>query len=242
MISVCMATHNGGKYLREQISSIITQLTENDELIVSDDGSTDDTLEVLHSFNDDRIKIYHYNPPKGLPGFRYATLNFENALKYAKGDYIFLADQDDVWKEGKVQVSLDYLEKYDYVVSDAIVTDANLNVLSDTRFVKEEMIHTNRYMAVLFSTPYQGSCAAFRRNLLSKALPFPKNLQSHDRWIGNVAAFYFKYKIIPEKLIYYRRHEDTTSNTFGGARPVGPFKTICYKLVYVRGLIQLLWK
>ena len=237
-----MATHNGAKYLREQVESIVSQLSKDDELVVSDDGSTDGTLDVLKSFDDKRIKIYHYFASKNLPGFQYATLNFENALKHAQGDFIFLSDQDDVWKKDKIQISLKYLENYDYVVSDAVVTDANLKIISETRFVEEEKIHTNRYMAVLFSTPYQGSCAAFRRNVLRKALPFPKNLQSHDRWIGNVAAFYFKYKIIPEKLIFYRRHEDTTSNTFGGVRPAGLFKTISYKIVYIRGLIQLLWK
>lgn len=242
MVSVCMATHNGGKYVKEQLASIIKQLSKEDEVIISDDGSTDNTLEVLQSFNDKRIKIYFYNPPKGLPGFRYATLNYENALLQAKGDYIFLADQDDVWLDNKVEVCIGYLKEYDYIVSDAYVTDGDLNVISDTRFVKEEKIHYNKYLAVLFSTPYQGSCAAFRKSVLEKALPFPRGVQSHDRWIGNVAAFFFNYKIIPDKLIYYRRHDGTTSNSFGGARPVGILKTIGYKLNYIRGLINIIGK
>ena len=209
MISVCVAVHNGQKYLKSQIDSIICQLGLDDEIVISDDGSNDKTIEVIESFNDRRIKVYRLVPPKGLPSFRYATLNFENALKRAKGDFIFLADQDDVWTEDKVKVSLKYLNDYDYI---------------------------------FFSTPYQGSCAAFKRSVLEKSLPFPKNIQSHDRWIGNVAAFYFKTKIIPEKLIYYRRHEGTVSTTFRGSRPAGLIKTIGYKLNYVWGLISLLFK
>lgn len=243
MISVCLAAHNGGEYLKEQIDSILSQLKVNDELIISDDGSTDSSLEIIRSFNDKRIKLFIQNSPRGLLSHEYATLNFENALLHATGDYIFLSDQDDVWCEKKVQVMMQYLNIYDYVVSDAFVTDKYLNIISETRFTKEEKVFFNKYLAVILSTPYQGSCAAFRRCVLDKALPFPKGIQSHDRWIGNVAAFYFKYIIIPEKLIYYRRHEGTTSNVFGrGGKSAGFLKVIIYKLGYIKGLISIIWK
>ena len=241
MISVCLASHNGEKYLKEQITSIINQLNENDELIISDDGSTDATLKIISDFNDSRIHVVNKDN-KGLkiPTNELATRNFENALLNCKGDYIFLSDQDDVWVDNKVEISLKYLKEYDYIVSDAYVTDADLNVIYETRFVKEEKIHTNKYMALLFATPYQGSCAAFRRTVLNKALPFPNGLQSHDRWIGNVAAFYFKYKIIPEKLIYYRRHFGTTSDSFGKKNKKNIMRTVMYKIGYIAGLISII--
>ena len=243
MISVCMATHNGEKYIREQIDSILKQLGKSDELVISDDGSMDSTIEIIKSYNDSRIKVYSLKSPTGLLGHEYATLNFENALKNAKGDYIFLSDQDDLWTDDKVEVCMKYLQTYDYVVSDAYVTDGNLNVISVTRFLKEEKIHFNKYLAVVFSTPYQGSCAAFRRSVLDKAMPFPNGIQSHDRWIGNVAAFYFKYKIVPERLIYYRRHEGVTSSALGSnKRSAGILRTIGYKLGYMKGLISIIGK
>ena len=96
MISVCMATYNGERYIKEQVSSIMQQLGENDELIVSDDGSSDSTLQVLDSFHDSRIKVFS-GPRTGL------TYNFENAIKNANGDYLFLSDQDDVWECNKVE-------------------------------------------------------------------------------------------------------------------------------------------
>lgn len=240
MISVCIATHNGEKYLREQLNSILSQLGSEDEVIISDDGSTDKTLNIIKEYKDDRIHLVLQNSPKGLPSHEYATLNFENALKYAKGEYILLSDQDDVWCDNKVDVIKKYLKDYYYVVSDCYVTDSNLDIISETRFTKNESYHCNKYAALVLSTPYQGSCAAFRKEVLDKALPFPKGLQSHDRWIGDVAAFFFSVIIIPEKLIYYRRHEGTASNALGGSgKSSGLLKTLHYKWIYVWNILKL---
>ena len=104
-IVVLMSTYNGEKYIKEQVDSILSQLSDSDELIISDDLSTDKTLDILSSYNDKRIKVINHQPHKGLPPHVYATLNFENALKNAKGDYIFLSDQDDVWLEDKLAVA-----------------------------------------------------------------------------------------------------------------------------------------
>ena len=90
MISVCMATYNGEKYIQEQIDSILCQLSKDDELVISDDHSTDATCDIIKSYNDRRIKLFLNELAKGV------THNFENALLHSKGDIIFLADQDDV--------------------------------------------------------------------------------------------------------------------------------------------------
>lgn len=243
MISVCVATHNGEKYIKEQLDSILYQLGLEDEVIISDDGSTDNTLSILREYNDNRIHLVHQNSPFGHPSHECATLNFENALRNAKGDYIILSDQDDVWCDNKVEVIKKYLRDYPYIVSDCYVTDSNLNIISETRFTKDESYHINKYVALVLSTPYQGSCAAFRREVLEKALPFPKGLQSHDRWIGDVAAFFFSVKIVPDRLIYYRRHEGTASNALGGSgKSSGVFKTLHYKWIYVWNIIKLKFK
>ena len=149
MISVCMASHNGGCYIRQQVESILKQIDSCDELIISDDSSADETLSILKSFNDSRIKIFNHTPPKGLSGHIYATINFENALKEAKGDYIFLSDQDDVWTDDKVEVMMKHLQYKPYVVSDCYVTDSDLNVVSNTRFTRESGITTNKYLGFL---------------------------------------------------------------------------------------------
>ena len=240
MISVCIATYNGGKFLFEQLQSILCQLGKDDEVIISDDGSTDNTYFLVMSMRDNRIKFYQHQSDSFLLPHEKATLNFEHALKYAKGDYIFLSDQDDVWVENKVEIMCKYLRYYSYVVSDCYITDSNLNIIANTRFNKKERITKNKYLAVVWRTPYQGSCAAFRREVLMKALPFPPKIQSHDRWIGNVAAFYFSVKLIPEKLIYYRRHESNTSTSSEGKSNICIMKRIQYRLCYIKGLLQII--
>ena len=158
MITVCIATFNGEKYIREQLNSILFQLSLQDEVIVSDDGSTDNTISIIKSFNDNRIKIidgvHRYSP----------TLNFENALKEAKGDYIFLADQDDVWKDDKVKICLKWLQHYDCIISDAEVTDENLNITSPSLYQLMN-IKSGRVYNILYKNGYTGCCMAFTRRV-----------------------------------------------------------------------------
>ena len=142
MISVCIATYNGEKFIKEQIDSILRQLSLDDEIIVSDDGSTDDTISIIISIDDKRIRIIE-GPRKHSP-----TLNFECAMKEAKGDYIFLADQDDVWKPNKVEVCFKWLQNYDCVVSDAEVTDSNLNPLYPSLYAIMQVRHGRIYNTI----------------------------------------------------------------------------------------------
>ena len=211
MISVCVATYNGEKFIREQIDSILCQLSSDDEIIVSDDGSTDGTIVIINCIGDKRIRIIE-GPRKHSP-----TFNFENALKEAKGDYIFLADQDDVWKTNKVEVCMKWLQKYDCVVSDAEVTDSNLNPLYPSLYAIMQVRQGHIYNTV-WKNGYTGCCMAFRRNILEVSLPFPKDIPMHDIWIGNVAAYKYNVKFIPDKLILFRRHKETISCNGKGSK------------------------
>ena len=211
MISVCVATYNGEKFIKEQIESILCQLSSDDEIIVSDDGSTDGTIVIINCIGDKRIRIIE-GPCKHSP-----TFNFENALKEAKGDYIFLADQDDVWKTNKVEVCMKWLQKYDCVVSDAEVTDSNLNPLYPSLYAIMQVRQGHIYNTV-WKNGYTGCCMAFRRNILEASLPFPKDIPMHDIWIGNVAAYKYNVKFIPDKLILFRRHKETISCNGKGSK------------------------
>ena len=211
MISVCIATYNGEKFIKEQIDSILRQLSLDDEIIVSDDGSTDDTISIIISIDDKRIRIIE-GPRKHSP-----TQNFECAMKEAKGDYIFLADQDDVWKSNKVEVCMKWLQKYDCVVSDAEVTDSNLNTLYPSLYAIMQ-VRQGRIYNTIWKNGYTGCCMAFRRNVLKASLPFPKNIPMHDIWIGNVAAYKYNMKFIPDKLIMFRRHNETISCNGKGSK------------------------
>ena len=203
MISVCLATYNGEKYIRQQLESILSQLSDSDEVIISDDGSTDLTLKIIEDFKDKRIKTFKNNKNHGING------NFENALNCAAGDFIFLSDQDDVWLPNKVKNCISYLKENDCIVHDGYITDENLVIQSNGIL---NGIKLNGFFRNLCRNNYTGCCMAFKRNVLKTILPFPKSKYFyHDQWIGLLCELKFKVLFIREKLIYFRRHGENTS-------------------------------
>lgn len=206
-ISVCMATYNGEKYIEEQLKSILDQLSEEDEVVISDDHSKDSTINVIQSINDPRIRVYYNEGEKGY------TKNFENALKHSEGDIIFLSDQDDVWIEGKVKAVLNSLKRFQFVVTDAEIVDGSLNTLYASHFKLTSV--KSGFIRNFSKTRYIGACMAFKRCVLDKALPFPKNqsLCAHDYWLAIVSEMYFKAGLIETPYLKYRRHD---ANASGG--------------------------
>lgn len=211
-ISVCLASYNGARFIEKQLSSILMQLGVNDEVIVSDDSSTDDTVAIVKKINDQRIFLIENQKYKS------AVLNFENALKKAQGEYIFLSDQDDVWKPNKVQRMLEVLKEVDLVVSDCDFIDDNGNIIGNSCF---EMYHSGPGVLKNFvKNSYLGNCMAFNRKVLIRVLPFPFQLQKasrlllfHDVWIGLIANLCYKVMFIPDKLSSFRRHTGNASPT-----------------------------
>ncbi len=226
MISVCMATYNGEKYIYEQVESILEQLGPNDELVISDDLSNDNTINILKNINDNRIKIY-YN--YGIHGF---VKNFESALKHANGDYIFLSDQDDIWMSNKVKLTMEYLTKYDFVVSDCVTINSKGDIISSSRFFDYKV--KKGFWHLMIKTRYLGCCMAFKRNVLEACLPFPTNTYylEHDLWIAAVAERYFHTELIKTPLIKYRRHGNNVSTGGNG-------KGYSFKVKLLRRLYRL---
>lgn len=196
MISVCIPTFNGATYIGAQLESILVSPLVT-EIIVSDDGSTDNTVEIIRSFNDKRIRLIE-GPCSGLIN------NYELLLSLASGEYIFLADQDDVWFPNKVEVMLAYLHDVDMVVCDCIVVDGQLNMLYPSFFA---LINSKSgVMRNLLRNRYLGCCIALRRRVLKHALPFPAHLPVHDWWLGLVADIFGGVTFINQPLMMYRRH------------------------------------
>lgn len=204
MISVCIATYNGEKYIKEQLDSILSQLNINDEIIISDDSSTDKTLEIVKAYNESRIKIFSNNE------FHSPIFNFENALKHAQGDYIFLADQDDVWMPNKINQMMGALNHFSLVVSNCYVVDQNCHIIRQSFFAKDP---STCILNNLIRNSYLGCCMAFRKEVLEKAIPFPRHIAMHDIWLGLCGALFYKVCFIPDKLIMYRRHGENVSPT-----------------------------
>lgn len=221
MISVCMATYNGGKFIQQQVSSILRQLGKDGELIISDDGSTDNTLEIIRAFNDPRIVLLHHAQPdcvkqkKICRSCYLAANNFEYALSHAQGDIIFLADQDDIFSQDKFSKMGRILENYDYVLSNCSIIDEENNVIQRHRNNRSRQPLPKSVVFNVFCHPGMGCCMGFRKTLLNIALPFPKNLIAHDTWLHAIATRKFTSFFINEDLTLYRRHGDNVTTTFG---------------------------
>ncbi|MEQ8425425.1 MAG: glycosyltransferase family 2 protein [Cyclobacteriaceae bacterium] len=204
MISICMAVKNGELFIKEQLESILPQLAGNDELIISDDNSNDATVGIIESFGDQRIKVLK-NPEAGI------LSNFQNALQFASGDKIFLADQDDVWIANKIQRMSPLLDQYEAVVCDCAIVDERLKPEPLSFF---EVNKSNKgILKNIMRNSYIGCCMAFNRTLLDRILPFPKNIPMHDLWIGLIAELHFTVFFLPEKLVLYRRHNNNATTT-----------------------------
>jgi len=214
MISVCIATYNGERYIAQQLSSILMQLDKNDELIVSDAGSTDGTLKLIKEINDARIKLFtctdksansRYPIMEKMDKVRY---NFCNALAKAQGDYIFTADQDDVWMPNKVKRCIELLKTNECVVHDCEVFDG-VNTLMPSLMEFTKPGHS--LVGALIKPPFMGCCMAFTRKVLNKALPMPNIHIEYDTYIGLCAYKIGKVAIVKEALIQYRRHGSNAS-------------------------------
>lgn len=207
-ISVCLATYNGEKYIKKQVDSILHQLSETDELIVSDDISTDNTVDIIRSFNDARIKVFINKRKLGV------TANFNSALLKASGEVIFLSDQDDIWLDSKVSMSLSYLETYDLIVTNCKVIDENNSIIYESYF---DVVNSGKGLIKnLYKSTYLGCCLAFNKKVLNAILPIPNNLMMyHDWWIGFIAEQNFKVYFLNEPLLLYRRHSNAISSTLG---------------------------
>ena len=227
-----MATFNGGKFIREQLESILSQLPPDAEIIIADDGSTDDTLSVVASLGDSRIRV--------LPAERHLGViyNFERALQASKGEIIFLADQDDVWLPGKVEKVLAALNDADLVTHDAwMLSPSGASDFTWTRTGKLSDIRTYRsgVVANWWKNSFTGCCMAFCRNVLDKALPFPKNLPMHDQWLGLVAEKYFKVSYVNEPLVEYRQHSSNATHI--EKSPAGVLQKIKWRVDLLKAII-----
>ena len=227
-----MATFNGGKFIREQLESILSQLPPDAEIIIADDGSTDDTLLVVDSLNESRIRV--------LPAERHLGViyNFERALRASKGEIVFLADQDDVWLPGKVEMCLAALNEADLVMHDAFLlglSDAFKSAWGRNGKLSDIRTYRSGVVANWWKNSFTGCCMAFRRKVLDKALPFPKNLPMHDQWLGVVAEKYFKVSYVDEPLVDYRQHSSNATHI--EKSPAGVLQKIKWRVDLLKAII-----
>lgn len=206
MISVCMATYNGEKFIEKQLTSILTQLGPNDEVIIIDDNSKDETVFVIKNLLKDypiAATVMVNDKNKGPIG------SFETAIEHSKGEFIVLADQDDEWLPNKISKIMETFEKYTpaLIVHDARVIDGSGKELAKSWNQYNSNKISKTIMSNVFKNGYTGCMMAFTRELAQQALPFPSTIEMHDQWIALVAIkTKSEIRFIEEPLMNYVRH------------------------------------
>lgn len=212
-ISIAMTTYNGERFVHQQLHSFISQTRQPDELIVSDDGSSDSTLSIVDEFAARAPFAVHVHRNETNLGY---SGNFNAALARCKGDLIFLSDQDDVWFADKLaRIEAIFLANPDVwvVINDAELTDAELNPsgINDYDRLRSLGLGPESFIP--------GCCTAIRRQMQRLAIPIPYEdaVFVHDAWIHELGALLRVRRVVPDALQYYRRHGQNTSSWVGNS-------------------------
>ena len=203
-ISIALAAYNGELYLQQQLDSFVKQTRLPDELIITDDCSTDQTIAIIKKFSERApfpVFLCQNDKTLGYAG------NFNRALSLTSGDIVFLSDQDDVWFPEKIERITELAQSSSALVimNDAALTDANLK---ETGLTKIGQIRSGGLRDSAF---VMGCCAAVKRDLLTLCLPILEGYHAHDNWIVRIAEGMGRKVITNDLLQYYRRHEQNTS-------------------------------
>ncbi|XPP27443.1 MAG: glycosyltransferase family 2 protein [Leucobacter sp.] len=217
-ISVALGTHNGGRFIGEQIASILAQTRAVDEIVLSDDASSDSTVEIVEQAVAEHrgthgtapnLVILRNDPPLRV------TKNFEQALAATTGDLVALSDQDDIWHPARIERLAARFDDPDVVLvfSNARQVDAHgsylghnlfeaLDLRAEERTLVEQGRSFEQFMRRNLAT---GATVMLRRSLVDEALPFPE-AWLHDEWLAVVAAARDGVRMHDECLTDYRQH------------------------------------
>lgn len=226
-VSVALCTYNGEKYLEAQLASLVGQSRLPDELVVCDDGSTDQTWALLKQFAQTApfaVHLHQNAMNMGVAG------NFGRAISLCSGEIIFLCDQDDVWLPTKIARLVQALTanpQAGLAFSDGWLVDAHLQPLGMTLWQSVRLtrrrqwkMSAGRAAEVLMKTNYiTGAALAFRSSYRREILPIsPRWI--HDYWIASLIGFYGPLIPVPEPLIKYRQHESNQIGQSAAVRPI----------------------
>ncbi len=224
-ISVAIATYNGEKYIRKQIDSILNQTLQPSEIIICDDGSTDSTCDIIENYKKtENISFYTNKTNLGY------VKNFEKALSLCSYNLIALADQDDIWREDKLEILSKEIGSNILIFSDMKLIDDNDKIIAES-FENYQKIwypeSADIRLASIFWENYLTGCSCMiKKELYNECFPFPNEFP-HDYWLAIRAASLNKIKHIDEKLTYYRKH---SSNTIGALKKQTNFREYLLKI------------
>lgn len=225
-VDILLATYNGEKYIREQIESILNQTHKEFRLLISDDGSKDGTHQILEEYKnkDNRIEIFVQKENLGV------VKNFEFLLGKVENRYYMFSDQDDIWKENKIEKSLEKIEEgFDLVYTDLEVVDENLNVTYSSYWklkgIYNKIKKYNNFEALYLNNFVTGCTIISKKELINSFMPLPNTSKYvlHDYWISLILSQNEKIAYIEEPLIKYRQHKN---NKVGSKKKSDELKSI----------------
>lgn len=208
-VSVVIATYNGEKYILKQLNSILPQLNSKDEIVIIDDCSKDNTIYVINSLQDNRIKLLSNSFNIGV------KKSFERGLNQATNELIFLSDQDDVWQPYKVEaVKTKFSEDKDLTLihSDSAVINDKGNLIS-TSFMDQIGGYHSGLINNFIRNTFHGCTMVFRKDILSYCMPIPSKAPMHDSWIGLLSIYFGKVMYMSDALVLYRRHDNNVTKS-----------------------------
>lgn len=221
-ISIALCTYNGEKYLAEQLQSLLNQTKLPDEIVVSDDGSKDNTLTILYEFQaKTNVKIRILEHKENLGVFK----NFPFVISACEGDIIFTCDQDDVWMNTKLEKHCDVHLNHpdiDLVYSNADVVlntpDHYLYPLWEVKSILDPLNGKASFKSlVIKGQSIAGCCMSFKKEFFDKILPIPEKI-FHDDWLATSACLAGKIQGISESLIKYRQHGNNVVGIIRGRK------------------------
>jgi glycosyltransferase involved in cell wall biosynthesis len=220
-VDIVMATYNGEKYLAAQIDSLLGQTYKNWRLLITDDGSTDRTLDILRCYAKtyNQITIVNTERQGGV------VKNFSKGLTFCTSPYIMFCDQDDIWLTNKISSMVDAMKVKESSLgkgtpllgfSDLCLVDEYASVIHNSFYQYNRLNPNNNldYGYLLWRSTVYGCTVIFNKELLHLAMPLPDDISMHDQWFALIAAKYGSLFFLPESLIYYRQH---CNNVVGGA-------------------------
>lgn len=220
IISVAICTYNGELFIEKQLNSILDQTYAINEIVICDDGSSDRTLEIAEQvLTLQNIDWTIERNSKNLG----VTKNFEKAISMCHGDIIFTSDQDDIWREDKVEKMICAFDNKDCVLAfcDASIIDGNGELIDESLNAKNGFLQTGysweKYVDETIRLNYTvyGCTMAFRKSFANKIMPFYESKANHDAWIMCCAGLFGKVEYVDEKLISYRIHGGNTVSSIG---------------------------
>jgi glycosyltransferase involved in cell wall biosynthesis len=216
-ITIALAVYNGEKYLPQLLESLVKQTTLPFELIIIDDHSTDDSWSIIQSFKTDLFKVRFYKNESN----RGVVYTFKKLVSLCQTEYLAFCDQDDIWLENKLTLSLNKMEELEKksvnkplaIFTDLIMIDEENDIIQNS-FFQYFNIKCNNYLFldILFDNIITGCTLLINKRMIEELLKMPDNILMHDYWVALICFSIGEVGVCNQPTILYRVHKKSITS------------------------------